>query len=325
LGKIGDGRALEPLVKACLNNSGEFFKRDIALALLRIDSKLAMKLLISELMNPDPMIRKRAADILGLMRSRKAVGSLIQILIDAEPFVRHSAVVALGRIKDPRAVIPLQNSLQSFKDEVLREKIIWALGEIGQKRSIHILTDFLDDPSDRLKSRAIEALGKTKAAYDIKPLLSILSKKPSLKTKLNIIKTIAKTQDECKDSRLIEMLNDKDWPVRYEAAKGLAELKKEIAIEPLVGCLKDSNWQVRARAAESLGKLGNPMAIAPLVALADDRDTLVRAKVKEAIVLLYDPVLSEYLFDINEKGSRELREYGESIVRKVVNSDNDYK
>ena len=119
---------------------------------------------------------------------------------------------------------------------------------------------------------------------------------------------------------MIETLCDKEWPLRYESAKALGVFKDQRAVEPLIRCLRDSKRQVRISAAESLGKIGDPRAIIPLLSAADDADVNLRVCAMEALILLHYPFLSKRIFSINERGSRELREFMETVFLKLASS-----
>ena len=82
LGTIGDGRAVEPLIRA-LNDS-------------------------------DWLVRRKAAEALGTIGDGRAVEPLIRALNDADSDVRVSAAGALGTIGEP-AVEPLIRGTQRHK------------------------------------------------------------------------------------------------------------------------------------------------------------------------------------------------------------------
>lgn len=102
LGRIGDARAVEPLIQAVIDEKG--FEHAVQ-ALGRIGEP-AVEPLIKALNDEDYIVRNGAAHALGLIGDARAVEPLIQILKDDE----HSdaiAAIALGEIGDARAVEPL--------------------------------------------------------------------------------------------------------------------------------------------------------------------------------------------------------------------------
>ena len=62
----------------------------------------------------------------------------------------------------------------------------------------------------------------------------------------------------------IDLLNDKDWFRRKEAAITLGEMGDERAVAPLITALRDNEWNVREAAEDSLAMIGSP-AVEPLI------------------------------------------------------------
>src|SRR4030042_6695678 len=94
LGKIGDSRAVEPLIEA-LKDIVEY----IALESLRRIGEPAVEPLIKALKNKDTLIRSGAARALGAIRDKRAVEPLTEALKYGDMFVRSAAAVALEKIK----------------------------------------------------------------------------------------------------------------------------------------------------------------------------------------------------------------------------------
>lgn len=88
LGKIGDRRAVEPLIKK-LNDRGEYEVRE------------DFKLIYSQTMMTS------CATALGDIGDDRAVEPLIELLTDRDPSHREAAMWALGKIGDERAIAPL--------------------------------------------------------------------------------------------------------------------------------------------------------------------------------------------------------------------------
>ncbi|MCE3234807.1 MAG: hypothetical protein K0Q50_987 [Vampirovibrio sp.] len=138
LGKIGDNRAIIPLM-SILNNREENYR-----------------------------LRLAVAESLGKLGDDYAVKPLIDILSDEREksvYLKESVVKALGMLGDIRAIEPLIDVLESKrgirdKFNFLKEQIIEAIGRIGrpnQKANTSLLLALVDEaPSIRLA--AVEAL-----------------------------------------------------------------------------------------------------------------------------------------------------------------------
>jgi HEAT repeat protein len=84
--------------------------------------------------------------------------------------------------------------------------------------------------------------------------------------------------------KIIPLLNDKDWKVRYRAAEVLGMLKTRDAVQPLTGSLSDEKDHVRYMAAKSLGSIEDPAALESLRKCLSDENPHVRKMVEKAIM-----------------------------------------
>ena len=121
LGKIGDARAVKPLIKALGDEVNEFHHRSkvrtsAAEALGKIGDERAVEPLIKMLSDEDSEVRSYAFKALGKIGDARAVQPLIEILGDNRLSVIKAAAGALGMIGDARAVKPL---FKTFENENL--------------------------------------------------------------------------------------------------------------------------------------------------------------------------------------------------------------
>ncbi len=150
LGKIGDNRAIIPLMSV-LNNREENYR-----------------------------LRLAVAESLGRLGDEYAVNPLIDILSDEREksvYLKESAVKALGMLGDIRAIEPLIDVLESKrgirdKFNFLKEQIIEAVGRIGQphRKANHSLLNALKDDAPSIRLAAVEALGQIGDEDCIEPL-----------------------------------------------------------------------------------------------------------------------------------------------------------
>lgn len=139
LGRIGDSRAVEPLI-AALTDENSSVRRHAASALGHIGDTVAVEPLISALEDADSNVRLSAVTALGSIGDARAVDPLIFGLKDKKYYVRRNAAIALGEIGNPRAVKPLISAL-TMKDESMqvRTYVAEALGKIGDARAVQSL------------------------------------------------------------------------------------------------------------------------------------------------------------------------------------------
>jgi HEAT repeat protein len=177
LGKLGDARAITPLVTALLDHidRDEGMQSEVVAALDQLGTQLdntailvqAMEPLIAAFWGNDYNMRQRAVQVLGMLDTRVVepliaalsdnVESLMSALEDSDSDVRSVAVLALGRSGNPRAIELLIPSLQD-NDEDVRLLVAWVLGKSGDSRAIEPLITILEDSDEDVRETATEAL-----------------------------------------------------------------------------------------------------------------------------------------------------------------------
>ena len=270
LGKIGDEKAIVPLINAFAYEGDETEDpyEKVSEALVRI-GKAAVPHLISNLKNEELNIVYGAAGTLGKMREVSAVPALIDALEDDRGDVRLIAAIALGNIGDHSAT-PALVELYRCDDETLKYSVADALGKIGDARAVPALTGMLKDKDKGMRRNAAKALGE----------IGDVSAVPAL----------------------IEALKDSDLNahVQENAATSLEKIGKP-AVPYLINALKDGNKHVRCYSAEALGNIGDARAIPALIEALKDEESDVRLDVAAALEKVGDasavPALVEALKD----------------------------
>ncbi|MDD5141859.1 HEAT repeat domain-containing protein [Methanoregula sp.] len=116
-----------------------------------------IRLLIIGLENPLWRVREAAFDALVHM-GEPAVPPLIEALGDSHEQVVTRAVLVLGALRAQDATEPLIALLETGREWITA--IVWALGEIGNRRAITPLTRFLNSSNLQVASEAEAALKK---------------------------------------------------------------------------------------------------------------------------------------------------------------------
>jgi len=158
LGKLGNARAVEPLIK-CLEDKP--VRRAAATALGQLGDARAVEPLIKCL--GDKWVRPAACEALGRLGDERAVDPLIKYLKIHSPFsldrtVQRAACNALGRLGDPRAVEPLIKCLKE-EDSDVRRAACEALGQLGDVRAVEPLMRNLNGSSaDEAAQASLDAI-----------------------------------------------------------------------------------------------------------------------------------------------------------------------
>jgi len=266
LGKLGDARAIEPLI-ATLHHDNDRMHNSAAEALGKLVDTLAVEPLISALKDDDWRVRKAITELLGKIGDARTVEPLIAALKDDNWRVRETATVVLGKIGDAHAVEPLVAALRDSELYVSKEAVN-ALDLLGWRPG----TDedgarywSLKDEWDKCIEIGTQA---------VEPLIVRLKHGC-----LPAIEVLCKIGDARAVEPVISVLKDvNNWAWRTAAAETLGKMGDVRAVEPLVAALKDDNWKVREAAAEALGAIGDARAIEPLIAVLKDFIREVRAE-----------------------------------------------
>ncbi len=261
LGKIGDTRAVEPLIEA-LGDANDYVRASATEALDKVgwvpetDEQRAAYLIavldwgsLVEWGEPavEPLIKAFGNDLVNQRAGR------------------HEFAELLGKIGDARAVEPLIKALGD--DEYIGRSAAYALGDIGDIRAVEPLIKALREDSHHLVGAAASALGNIGDERAVEPLILL-----ALRT-----------------SRVSRSLSSR-FPRRYdeirEAVTGVLVNFGEPAVEPLIEALVDEDEDVRSYAAEALKAIGGPRAMEVLAKLLEDPEqyrieTLIEALVND--------------------------------------------
>jgi HEAT repeat protein len=280
----------------------------------------AVDALIAKLDDPVPLVRRRAAEALGLLRDRSAAGPLARALLDADAGVRAQAAEALGRTRSVRALAPLTAALAD-PEAAVRLKAVAALDALGDSEAAAALGRRLSaDPDEGVRLAAVQALaglggearrlllealqgpGQPRAVVlRINELLGPGARGPLVDAHLanlarpprdglwrSVVRWVRPGGRKV-DARA----DDLEVRKRHHAAESLGELRDRRAVGPLLLVLKDrgEESEVRAAAAEALGKLGDLRAVAELLRAATDRKEKwsVREQARAALLQLGAP------------------------------------
>lgn len=241
LGFRGQVEAVAPLLALLAKpDPSRHVRAAIAIALGRIGDRRALQPLIGCLQaDRRPEVRADCAVGLGLLEAAEAVEPLLNALErDEAPLVRRRAVDALGAFGAPRAVEALIALLDAEDGlAALRGPAIRALGNSGAETALAPLLRLLERPRDaREHAQTVEALGRLGRPAAQAPLAALLERTEAPGLRLRIVIALSAIRDGSSLPALIERLEDPDVAVRYFAASGLRDIG-DAAAAPALGAL----------------------------------------------------------------------------------------
>jgi HEAT repeat protein len=291
LARIGDQRAIEPLVTTLTTHSHSDMRLEAASALDQLGWVPG-----EDATGVSYWMAKQEWDRCVAI-GRPAVQSLIQALEDSRKEVRLRAVGALGKIGEKSKSIPaLKRSLKDH-DEQVRLTAIEALARIGGPSALKALGTALRNPMLSVFAAALSTLARDGSQRAV----SILEKEVRTATRTvhgatysrsdaneAIVDAMAHLGPRSFDSLSVAMLEGGSQSARQKAIEALAGMDDPRVGSVLGEALRDEDWSVRQRAAEELGRIlprtEDVVAIQALKAALGDPDHRVRRSVAEALV-----------------------------------------
>ncbi len=146
-------------------------------------------------------------------------------LEDEDGFVRATAAKLLGDLEDPAAVPALVDHLGRDPDPVVRQRAAEALTVLAGPQAEESLVRALQDPLARVR------LAATRGVSDLAPGRAL-------------------------DALVQLLLEDPEWEIRAQAARGLGRSGARELAPALEAALQDRNEFVRAAAAHALEEIG---------------------------------------------------------------------
>lgn len=236
----------------------------VAQDLVRLDAD-ALPALLEALQTKDPNLLAICQQILDRIPS--ASPELLKLLATAHPILRARAADVLGLRKDKSAVPALLDALRG-EFYTVRARAAVALGRIGDKQAIEPLFLALKDPEDEVRIASCLALGFFKDPSTFDEITNVLLDDPKIEVRQAAAKALGNTQHPRALPHLMEALHDSFWWYEREQAAGellhAIERMESVAVEPLIAALQDKEGTVRKFAAILLGRIGDPRAIEPL-------------------------------------------------------------
>ncbi len=279
LGELGDKRAVDPLMETLsyIDEQGVNFidngmKYDIIDALVKLNDKRAVPLLIRMLRSKDPGLKEKSIRALSFFKDPSAVFGLIEVSSEAR--FTNNAVGALGNIGDPAALDYLEKLLYDYEPKKYSDFIVRAIGEINNEKSVDILLRYLNsDATSRGQGYiTISALIKQNNLRAIKPIIQYAEQNDHSDDKWRG-SMYAKIGYELKHSgisniksMLSEYTHDTDKTLQIGSIRVLGEMGNDLReLKVLFGLLKtrvaDTDPRIQEKAAAAIRRIEEIISI----------------------------------------------------------------
>ncbi|MDT8318190.1 MAG: HEAT repeat domain-containing protein [bacterium] len=253
LGKIGDARAIKPVVpllkddyvdvqsaavqamsalalvdrdmvvaviREGLISKSQVFRRNCLKVQASMGEDAEIDIALTALRDEDAVVRRNAVDSLGAIGGKEAIRHIILLLSDEDKEVRIAAAGQLGKLKSADGFQPLSALLED-EDIWVRVAAIKGIAEIDAEKSAGYIADLLDDDVGLTVITSLEVLGRLKlAAYA--PLMMRKLKSADSEIVKAAIDGLSFFDDAAYLSELADMLSSENWEIRLSAVRVLA-------------------------------------------------------------------------------------------------------
>jgi hypothetical protein len=154
---------------------------------------------------------------------------LISALTDIDRVIRLSAVTQIGNrlggtCDAKSALEPLVRLMQADKENDVRREATWALGCIGDIRTIKYLIPIAQNESEkRIRLMAQSALGWIRSSEATEALIPLLQDEDE-QIRLNIIEALTKIRDTRAVNQIGSLVDDESYKVRQSAVSFLKKI-----------------------------------------------------------------------------------------------------
>ena len=197
-----------------------------------------------------------------------------------DPDVRRWVTFAMGVMGDPRTVPTLASALNDA-DESVRRRAAIALGRIGTAHVVTPLATALKDGDRQVREKAMEALGKV-GEPAIRLMIAGL-KAPDAMVRRGSSDALARIGRPAISPLTKSLLEEDDRLTRIGAVETLGKIRDERAAASLVVALMDPDSDIQDIAAQALVRTGKP-AVAPLVRVLRVAGNPFRRRLVEVLV-----------------------------------------
>lgn len=293
LGRIGDARAVEPLVRLLDDDERGLLVAATA-ALGRLSDRRAFESLLRLLGDPDVSVRQGAIGALNSIGHPEMAGRVRTLLEDADPRVRESAVKIAGYFGYASCADALLDRCRDT-DETVRAAALEHAAFLDDRRSVSVLVAAMANDTPRARAAAAQALAHAeqpeaidslrRGVADVDPWVRYFSvtslgrhadraSLPLLKrvaaddgaqhvriAAIGAIGELGMTSDADVVPLLAAFTEASDDALAVAAARALGAVQAPSALEPLRHALSASQPERRAAAAEAIARGGGAPAV----------------------------------------------------------------
>jgi hypothetical protein len=190
---------------------------------------------------------------------------LLKLIEDESRLKRGNTIWLLGKIKSDKSIDFLIDALGEKKNWRLRNTIVSALGEIGNREALNVIIPYLKDEKERVRITSARALGRIESREAITPLVESL-KDPYFTVRLACENSIVAIGDSALEPLLNVIEEIKDEGMIFHIISALGRIGQDVDSiikrntilkikQVLIPYLDSEEKGLRARTVEALSRL----------------------------------------------------------------------
>lgn len=146
--------------------------------------------ILAQTSSTNPGIRLAAVSFLGDVAGTRALPTLQGLLADGNVDIKMAAIAGIGKLRQAESVPHLENALIAEPNPVVKRAIVTALGDIGDRSIINVVSFLITDPE--VKHEAVVALSKVPHKDALLTLQNILNNSFTLEERAIALEAILK-------------------------------------------------------------------------------------------------------------------------------------
>jgi HEAT repeat protein len=271
LGRVGDGRAVEPLINALNNDPHYTVRAAAATALANLNELRAVTQIIRRMaLDTESFVREEARRALAKYERQSALPYAVSAFGAPEPQVRREALAYIAAEPNPMTEPVLAKGLGDSPEVFAVAKE--AVGRLSPDERLRFLDSALDHREPAVRRGAIEALDGTPSVESTKLVLKVYERDVEEDEVKRVVRQSLRDLRQYLplDEIQKEAATSPDKHLRSRSLRLLGVVGGGDAEKVLVLALADGDPYIRGNAVMALGELGDPAVAPALQKLADD-------------------------------------------------------
>jgi HEAT repeat protein len=283
---------------------------------LNVSWSQSQRIIQNALIDPDPLVRARAIEVVASTGQLKLMPQVQRLMQDQYVPVRFSAAVAIGDTEYLPAKRDLNKLLKDVDSNVVIAAV-YAMVNLGSSEHLQILRQAASSKDQMVRANSVLLLGKTGDRNSLQLLWNTMQDRSSDdKVAYQSAEAIATLGDGKIFPKLWTMLISAYHDVRTMGVIAMGKLKSPEAKSALIRMLDDDILEVRLVAAGQLGLLGDPIGEPKVVEVFErnltnemDLQAAERANVLIALAIgqIKTPALKKFLPKMLQNDSKFVR------------------